>query len=145
MAHKIIKGYQKKWKKITYEEKLEFIKSKQDDNNFFFALVLNQDFRKQVGVLWLMKRPRFGETGECLFIYNIEVLEEFRRRGYGGTLMKFAEEFARKLGLQWIELPTLSYLTPAITMYENLGYSEWDYLPSPVKQSTPRRFYCKKL
>ncbi|MEV6250053.1 GNAT family N-acetyltransferase [Streptomyces sp. NPDC051742] len=56
------------------------------------------------------------------FVYNIEVEEEQRGRGYGRALMLLAERVAREAGDTLLGLHVFAGNTPAIRLYESLGY-----------------------
>ncbi|MEU8620378.1 GNAT family N-acetyltransferase [Streptomyces sp. NPDC048623] len=56
------------------------------------------------------------------FVYDIEVDEAQRGRGYGRALMQLAERVAREAGETRIGLHVFAGNTPAIRLYESLGY-----------------------
>ncbi|MFI0987359.1 GNAT family N-acetyltransferase [Streptomyces exfoliatus] len=56
------------------------------------------------------------------FVYNIEVEEEQRGHGYGRALMLLAERVAREAGDTLLGLHVFAGNTPAIRLYESLGY-----------------------
>ncbi|WP_370411112.1 GNAT family N-acetyltransferase [Streptomyces fradiae] len=56
------------------------------------------------------------------FVYDIEVDEAHRGRGYGRALMLLAERVAREAGETRIGLHVFAGNTPAIRLYESLGY-----------------------
>jgi RimJ/RimL family protein N-acetyltransferase len=45
-----------------------------------------------------------------------------RRRGIGLALMEAAEDWARTVGVRKLELHVFPHNTPAIALYEKLGY-----------------------
>jgi RimJ/RimL family protein N-acetyltransferase len=53
---------------------------------------------------------------------GLMVAAGFRRRGVGRALMRKAEDWARSVGVCKIELHVFPYNTPAIALYERLGY-----------------------
>lgn len=55
-------------------------------------------------------------------MYDIEVAEEQRGRGYGRALMLLAERVARETGEELLGLHVFAGNTPAIRLYESLGY-----------------------
>ncbi|MEU2118280.1 GNAT family N-acetyltransferase [Streptomyces sp. NPDC016459] len=56
------------------------------------------------------------------FVYDIEVDEEQRGRGYGRALMLLAERVAREAGETLLGLHVFAGNTPAIGLYESLGF-----------------------
>jgi GNAT superfamily N-acetyltransferase len=75
------------------------------------------------GVLWLCQRDD-AFSGPCLFVYNIEVDEPYRGRGYGRAAMEFAEDEARRLGVDRIALNVFGRNEVARGLYRSLGYEE---------------------
>jgi ribosomal-protein-alanine N-acetyltransferase len=53
---------------------------------------------------------------------GLMVARGFRRQGVGRALMAAAEAWARGVGVHKIELHVFPYNTPAIALYEHLGY-----------------------
>jgi RimJ/RimL family protein N-acetyltransferase len=73
-----------------------------------------------VGVIWLhaeMNRPVKGG-----FIFDVEIKEEFRGKGYGKQIMSLIEEKARRLGLKKMGLHVFGYNEAARKLYESVGY-----------------------
>ena len=74
-----------------------------------------------VGRLWLgLEHPR--GTADCAFLYDIEVDDRSRGRGYGRALLTAAEEAARSRGIAALELNVVGGNTAAIALYESAGY-----------------------
>uniref|UniRef100_UPI000B2061D5 GNAT family N-acetyltransferase n=1 Tax=Streptomyces niveiscabiei TaxID=164115 RepID=UPI000B2061D5 len=69
-----------------------------------------------LGILWL------AAEGDKSYIYDVEVAEEFRGRGYGRTLMHLAETRAIAAGKALIGLNVFAGNDPAERLYESLGY-----------------------
>jgi RimJ/RimL family protein N-acetyltransferase len=53
---------------------------------------------------------------------GLMVARDHRRRGVGHALMEAAEAWARGVGVRKLELHVFPYNTPAIALYEKLGY-----------------------
>ncbi|HEY1419540.1 MAG TPA: GNAT family N-acetyltransferase [Candidatus Dormibacteraeota bacterium] len=72
-----------------------------------------------VGLLWInvVRQPR-----PAAFIFNIEIDQPFRRRGYAEQAMLKLEEEARSLGLEEIRLHVFGHNSAARPLYEKLGY-----------------------
>jgi ribosomal protein S18 acetylase RimI-like enzyme len=77
---------------------------------------------EEVGNLWVSARTEGFQPG--LFIYDINVDERHRGRGYGKAAMRLAEEEARRLGLDTISLNVFGDNTVARNLYRSLGYRE---------------------
>ncbi len=75
--------------------------------------------REPVGMLWIqvMDKPT-----RRAFIFNIEIDERFRRRGYALQAMTRLEDEARHMGLESIGLHVFGHNTAARPLYEKLGY-----------------------
>lgn len=81
-----------------------------------------EDDGRFAGYLWLCDRD--GELGHSLFVYAVEVDEEFRGRGLGRAAMVFAEEEARRLGIAKVALNVFGGNAVARQLYLALGYTE---------------------
>ena len=78
--------------------------------------------REPVGHLWLVERRDAYEP--TLVVYDIDVDEPFRGRGYGRAAMVFAEEEARRRGLTRIALHVGARNDGARNLYRSLGFEE---------------------
>ena len=81
-----------------------------------------EDEGRFAGYLWLCDRD--GELGHSLFVYAVEIDEEFRGRGLGRAAMVFAEEEARRLGIGKVALNVFGGNDVARRLYLDLGYTE---------------------
>ena len=75
-----------------------------------------------VGHLWLVERRDAHEP--TLVVYDIDVDEPHRGRGYGKAAMVFAEDEARRRGLARIALRVGARNDVARNLYRSLGYEE---------------------
>ncbi|MGW0119254.1 GNAT family N-acetyltransferase [Streptomyces sp. NPDC003327] len=76
---------------------------------------------RPVGVLWTGRIEL--EPGEwTAFVYEVEVDEDQRGRGYGRALMLLAERVALAAGETRIGLHVFAGNTPALRLYASLGY-----------------------
>ena len=73
-------------------------------------------------------------TADEFFINNIAVLPEYRGRGYGKALLDFAEQKARRQGLDKISLTVADDNHRAIHLYERVGY---ELVHSTIAKLTP--------
>jgi GNAT superfamily N-acetyltransferase len=81
-----------------------------------------EDDGRFAGYLWLCDRD--GELGHSLFVYAVEIDEEFRGRGLGRAAMVFAEQEARRLGIAKVALNVFGGNEVARRLYLELGYTE---------------------
>ncbi|MGQ4486949.1 GNAT family N-acetyltransferase [Streptomyces sp. SAS_281] len=61
------------------------------------------------------------------YVFDVEVAERYRGRGYGRALMLQAERIALAAGETWIGLHVVTANTPALRLYESLGYEPTRY------------------
>ncbi|MEU2251127.1 GNAT family N-acetyltransferase [Streptomyces sp. NPDC019224] len=67
------------------------------------------------------------------YVFDVEVREGFRGRGYGRALMLQAERIALAAGETQIGLHVVTANTPAVRLYESLGYAlTKSYLAKPL-------------
>ena len=86
--------------------------------HFFVA----EEDGEDVGMLWLGERPA-SEDGPVVWVLELDVREQVRRRGYGREIMRLAEEHARALGYDAVGLNVFSGNAAAIALYHGLGYA----------------------
>jgi ribosomal protein S18 acetylase RimI-like enzyme len=73
-----------------------------------------------VGILWFAERPE--ETPPDLFLYDINVSEDHRRKGFGSAAIRALHERASDLGAGAVSLHVFETNVAAIRLYERLGY-----------------------
>jgi RimJ/RimL family protein N-acetyltransferase len=81
-----------------------------------------EDEGEWIGHLWVGERQLQGRR--CLWIWDIQVNEAHRGRGYGRSAMLLVEEEARRLGLERIELNVFGGNEVARGLYRAVGYDE---------------------
>jgi RimJ/RimL family protein N-acetyltransferase len=86
--------------------------------------VRDESVPAEVGNLWVS--PRDSGAGRALWIYDIVVYEEYRRRGYAERILHLAEGRARELGAGRVELHVFGHNQAARALYEKLGYTPTD-------------------
>jgi ribosomal protein S18 acetylase RimI-like enzyme len=74
------------------------------------------------GSLWLAERDT--EQGRALFVYEVFVDADARGRGLGREAMVFAEEEARRRGIDAVALNVFGGNEVARGLYRSLGYRE---------------------
>ena len=83
---------------------------------------------ESVGELWVAERE--GDLGRGLWIYDVQIEEAHRGRGYGREAMLLAEEEARQRGLNRVALNVFGGNAAARRLYQSLGYVETAVLMS---------------
>ncbi|MFD8964715.1 GNAT family N-acetyltransferase [Streptomyces sp. NPDC059568] len=74
-----------------------------------------------VGHIWVASREvRAGRPGS--YVYDVAVQADLRGKGYGRALMLHAERIALEAGSELLGLHVFAGNTPAIRLYESLGY-----------------------
>jgi ribosomal protein S18 acetylase RimI-like enzyme len=96
--------------------------------NHFFFVIEDHDSATKVGGLWYAIADRDGIRQ--LYVMDIQVYEEYRRRGYGTKAFRIMEERAQKMGISLISLHVFKHNLPARAMYEKLGYVGQDEMMS---------------
>ena len=89
----------------------------QSKDHYLFSLY---DGDQAVGVIWL--KANVDRPVKSGFIFDVEIKEEFRGKGYGKQIMLLIEEKARELGLKSIGLHVFAYNKVAKNLYESIGY-----------------------
>ncbi|WP_405655153.1 GNAT family N-acetyltransferase [Streptomyces sp. RK9] len=74
-----------------------------------------------VGTLWVVER------GSEISVHDVEVRGEHRGRGYGRALMLLAERQCLEAGRERVALNVFAGNTPALRLYESLGYETTAY------------------
>lgn len=74
-----------------------------------------------VGSVWV------SPNGEGSYVFDVVVAEEHRGRGYGRDLMLLAERQALAAGHRVLALHVFTDNTPALRLYESLGYRTTDF------------------
>ncbi len=74
----------------------------------------------EVGDLWLRVRPLSAEVEA--YVFDVELVPEARGRGLGRATMLAAEDAARGLGATVMRLNVFGHNSPAVRLYESLGY-----------------------
>lgn len=73
-----------------------------------------------VGFIWL--RSTLDSPRPTGFIFDIEIHEAFRRKGYARQAMLALEDIARGMGIRRLGLHVFAYNDGARKLYESLGY-----------------------
>jgi ribosomal protein S18 acetylase RimI-like enzyme len=92
-------------------------------DNFVYTAV-DEATEENVGNVWFAKMTYEGQT--FAFVYDLLVLEEHRRKGYGEQIMRALEEKVREVGLDSIALHVFGHNHAAKVLYEKIGYEITD-------------------
>jgi ribosomal protein S18 acetylase RimI-like enzyme len=93
----------------------------------------NYEARIAAGQVWVLYTPGVPELAGIVVLEardrqflldNIAVAPACQGRGYGGVLMRFAEERAMTLGYDTVVLYTHVLMTENIALYKKLGFVE---------------------
>jgi RimJ/RimL family protein N-acetyltransferase len=79
---------------------------------------------QQIGILWLHIRNKNNE--KQAFIYDIELFEEERGKGFGKATMAALDDYANQVGIKKIGLHVFAHNPRAIALYEKCGYETTD-------------------
>ena len=89
------------------------------EGHLLFLLWDDLTFR-EVGVVWMAVLD--SGTGRSVWIYDIEVYEGFRRKGYATQALRAVEERADELGGDRVGLNVFGHNPGARALYESVGY-----------------------
>ncbi len=95
---------------------------KDTDQNSIF--LVKNDEGDHVGFVWL-NRYKLGQASG-IFIYDIIVEQEHRRKGYGTQILAEVENIARRNGVNRISLHVFAHNEEAIELYMKCGYRVTD-------------------
>jgi ribosomal protein S18 acetylase RimI-like enzyme len=76
----------------------------------------------EVGTVWFALRD--SGVGRSVWIYDIIINENFRRKGYASRTLELVEDRARALGAKSVELHVFGHNQGARALYEKVGYKE---------------------
>jgi len=86
-----------------------------------FYTIQDSDTGTAVGVLWF--KTDLDSSRGSGYIFDLEIHEPFRRRGYARQAMLELENVARGMGLRQLGLHAFAFNEEARLLYEGLGYS----------------------
>ena len=89
-----------------------------DTPSTWLSVILDED-GTVVGDLWLGPHP---QRQDAAFVYDIEIHEGFRRRGYGRAAMYAAEQLVQQAGRDELALSVFGFNESAKAMYDSMGY-----------------------
>ncbi len=89
----------------------------QTKNHYFF--LAHDDELGSVGIVWY---AIMDEEGKSAFLYDIEIQEQYRSRGFGTQTLQALEEAVRPLGVRRIKLHVFGHNEGAFRLYRRLGF-----------------------
>lgn len=100
--------------------KVQFLPQGLATPNHFFWAVVDAGSGAEVGGLWVALAEEDGQRQ--FWVFEIQVYEPYRRRGYGTQAFLAMEEKAREMGVSSVALHVFADNHPARAMYQKLGY-----------------------
>jgi ribosomal protein S18 acetylase RimI-like enzyme len=108
--------------------------AKRPEGNYVFAV--EDEAGERVGHLYWAERN--GEEGRVAFIYDVEVYEQFRGRGYGRETMQLLEDDVRAQGITKVSLSVFGGNEVARKLYASMGYAERAIFMSKTLEAAPQ-------
>jgi RimJ/RimL family protein N-acetyltransferase len=88
----------------------------------FLYSVRDDSTNAEVGIVWFALRQ--SGVGRSVWIYDIIIHENFRRKGYASRTLQLVEHRAKELGAKSVELHVFGHNHGARALYEKMGYNE---------------------
>jgi diamine N-acetyltransferase len=105
-----------------------------DPMNAFFLVKIaaTNETCGYIKLRWDRGENLFGDTApETLEIQRIYLLQAFWRKGLGKTMLRFCEDFARKMGKNCVWLVVWEKNDDGVRFYEREGYEKFDRVNFP--------------
>ena len=99
----------------------------QSKDQYLYSLY-DDETGENIGVLWFAVRTQ-GCKPEA-FIYDIMIYEGHRRQGYATSALEVMEARVLELGLHKISLHVFGHNSPAVSLYEKIGYEPTNIMMS---------------
>lgn len=116
----------------------EFYAADPQKRAYFTALDENGQVVGGVGA------AEFPGLPDCAELQKLYLADSAKGRGYGGELVRLAEDWARAAGYRRLYLETHTNLGAALRLYEKMGYRQIEK-PAAVVHGTMDHFYLKEL
>jgi len=115
----------KQWAKEGAEERARqetqrFLTDGLDTPNHHVCHIIDTNSSQRVGTLWWFLSERFGR--KVIFIFDLMIDHEFRRRGYASSALKELERIARDEKADALSLHVFAFNQGAYHLYQKLGY-----------------------
>ena len=93
----------------------------QSKDNFLFSIYDDALGKNEIiGMVWFAVTP--NRAVRSMFVYDLNIREELRRKGYGRKVMQRVEELVQEMGIDTVGLHVFGYNHAARALYENMGY-----------------------
>jgi ribosomal protein S18 acetylase RimI-like enzyme len=93
----------------------------QSTNNFMFTIHDNALGKNEsIGMVWFAVTAK--RVVKSSFIYDLNIREDLRGKGYGRKVMEKVEELIQEMGIDTVGLHVFGYNHAARTLYEKMGY-----------------------
>jgi GNAT superfamily N-acetyltransferase len=123
------------WKEFVKWEEADPIDPFSDPHVVFFA----EKDEESAGIIWLaLREPFYLFEMPHVWMYNIHVAPDHRRKGVASMLLDHADTWSRAKGRNSIGLQVIHFNEPARKMYEKHGYRF-------LAQHNQSCFYRKRL
>ncbi|GHO98005.1 N-acetyltransferase [Reticulibacter mediterranei] len=87
-------------------------------NDQYLYSIVEDEAAQKVGILWVAAQ----RAKQMAFVYDVEIYEAFRRRGYAEQAFLRLEEKVKELGLTKIGLHVFGHNHAAQALYKKLGF-----------------------
>ena len=102
----------------------------------FLYSVKDDSTGADVGAVWFALRN--SGVGPSVWIYDIMINENCRRKGYASRTLELVEDRARALGAKSVELHVFGHNHGARALYEKVGYKETSIIMAkPIHTAHP--------
>ena len=89
-------------------------------NQFLFTICDDALGDDEVGIIWIAVKE--ARSARSAYIYDIDIREDLRGKGYGRLAMAEVEKQVREMGIFKISLNVFGYNHGARALYEKIGY-----------------------
>ena len=117
--------YPQYFKEYNFETIRDSFEKLVRDNSFIFLLL--EDGNESLGYAWVEVRnyPEtvFTKARQALFVHQISIVNDQKRRGYGTALMNHIYDIAREHSIEIVELDYWANNEVAKSFYNKQGFS----------------------
>ncbi len=95
-------------------------------DHYIYSIV-DERSNEKVGIIWFASNVPDIQKND-LFIYDFEIFEKFRRKGYATSALRLLDSKARELGKQTVSLHVFGSNHAARKLYMKNGFEETNVL-----------------